>query len=177
MSFTEQEKLEEFHRLKEFLDSIEVAAEVIPKSENVEDVTLLVCLPDGSEIPEDHELTYEDLHMAAGYLLDLDDAEERLAKYMMFYSQISADMSSMTMAEVVLLLNEMNRTVRVGHYFLGQSEKNEPMMVHYRATVMCPGDESFDEGVVADTLLEMGVGYEAARQMIIQANEECKNRG
>lgn len=177
MAFTNQEKIEEFTRLRDFLESVEVASEVIPKGEMAEDTTLLVCLPGTDELAEDEEPTAEKLHVAAGYLLDLGESEKRLAKYMLFYTQIPADTSHMKVEEVLLMLNELNRTVRVGHYFLGKTEENQPLMVQYRATVTGVDGEPFDEGIVADTILEMGVGYEVAREALNQANEECKNRG
>lgn len=177
MAFSEQEKIEEFQRLRDFLDSVEIAAEVVPKSSLSEEPTLLVCLPGGEEIAEEEEPTVEKLHVAAGYLLDFDETEQRLAKYLLFYTQIAVDLSAMKVEEVLLLLNELNRTVRVGHYFLGSPEKNGPQIVQYRATVTGVDGEPFDEGIVADTILEMGVGYETAKDALLMANEECKNRG
>ena len=59
----------------------------------------------------ERELTEEDLHLAAGYLLNLDD------------------------------------------------------MLQYRVTVAGAEGEPLDEGIVADVLLEMGVGYDAALQV------------
>lgn len=164
MAFTEQEKLEEFTRLRDFLESVEVAAEVLPKGELSEETTLLVCLPGTEELKEDEEVTAESLHVAAGYFLDLSDSEERLAKYLLFYTQIPADISSMEMIEVLSLLNELNCKVRIGHYFLGKAVESDDLKVHYRATVTGVEQQPFDEGIVADTILEMGVGYEVAME-------------
>ncbi len=177
MSFTDKEKIEEFTRLRDVLDSIEIASEVLPKGELSEETTLLVCLPSAEKLPEEDEVKPEDLHMAAGYLIDLDDAEQKLAKYLLFYSQIPVDLSAMKVESVLLMINELNRKVRVGHYFLSQLEENGPYMVQYRATVSGMCDLPFDEGVVADTILEMGIAYDVAREAFTMANEECKNRG
>lgn len=176
MAYTDQEKMEEFTRLRDFLESVEVAAEVIPKGELSEETTLLVCLPGTEPWEEEEEPTVENLHVAAGYFLDLDDSEERLAKYLLFYTQIPADLSAMEVSEVLALINELNSTARVGHYFLGKAEENQPLQVHYRATVTGVDQQPFDEGIVADTILEMGVGYEVAKEAFGIANEECKSR-
>jgi len=118
----------------------------------------------------------EKMHVASAYLLDLDDTEMRLAKYLLLYAQIQVDISEMNTAEVLLLLNELNRTIRVGHYFLSKVEDVAVPMVQYRATVMAPEGEHFDGAIVADTILEMGVGYDIVKEALMQANEECKRR-
>lgn len=177
MGYTEQEKVEEFKNIRDFLDSVEIAAEVLEKGMGVETATLLISLPSKEELPEDEELTEDQLHIATGYLLDLDDSEDKVAKYLLFYSQIRVDLSAMKTEEVLVMLNELNRKVRVGHYFIGRLEENGPLTVQYRATVTGPADAPFDEGVVADTILEMGVGYDVAKGALMMANEDCKNRG
>lgn len=177
MAFSDQEKIEELQRLRDFLDSVEIAAEVIPKGKLGDEILMLVALPTHDEDPEAEEISPEQIHAASVMMMDLDDNEKRLAKYLMFYTQIEADLSNMTIAEVILLLNDLNRTVRIGHYFLAEKEEGGPQVVHYRATVAGVEDEPFDEGIVADAILEMGIGYDYAKEVIRQANEKLKNRG
>ena len=45
----------------------------------------------------------------------------------------------------------------------------EPL-VQYRATVTGVSGEPFDAGVVADTILEMGMGYDLMKEMLLK---EC----
>ena len=94
MSYTDQEKMQEFERLKDFLESLDMAAEILPKGNVLDDIILLVSLPSIEEYPDDREATEADLHLAAGYLMDLDDTDQRLCKYLLFYSQIIVDLSS-----------------------------------------------------------------------------------
>ena len=110
--------------------------------------------------------------MAAGYMLDMDDTEQRLSKYLIFYTQIDVDISDMEKTEILLMVNELNRTARVGHYFYGRVEDRGTDMVQYRATVAGPADLPFDEGVVADTVIEMGAGYDIARDAFAKANRD-----
>lgn len=176
MKFGEQEKLEELEYLRDFLNEVEIASEVLPKSEIADEDILLVCLPSVEDAMEGDDVNPEKMHVVSGYLLDLASGENRLAKYLLLYTVINADISAMTAAEVVLLLNELNRTVRVGHYFLGAVEGGDVPMVQYRATVAGAEGEHFDGGVVADTIVEMGIGYDIVQKSLLQANEECKKR-
>ena len=174
MGFDEQQKLEELEYLRDFLNDIEIASEVIPRNQMLEESTLLVCLPSVEEVMEGAEVVPEKMHVATAYVLDLDEAEKRLAKYLLFYTQIKADISAMNATEVILLLNDLNRTVRVGNYFYGDVDGEELPMVQYRATITGVEGEYFDGGLVADIILEMGVAYDMAKNALQQANEKCK---
>lgn len=162
MSYTDQEKMQEFERLKDFLESLDMAAEILPKGNVLDDIILLVSLPSIEEYPDDREATEADLHLAAGYLMDLDDTDQRLCKYLLFYSQIIVDLSSFERTEILENINQLNRNVRMGHYFYGSADGKEEEMLQYRVMVSGAEDQPLDEGVVADALLEMGVGYDIA---------------
>ncbi len=162
MSYTDQEKMQEFERLKDFLESLDMAAEILPKGNVLDDIILLVSLPSIEEYPDDREATEADLHLVAGYLMDLDDTDQRLCKYLLFYSQIIVDLSSFERTEILENINQLNRNVRMGHYFYGPADGKEEEMLQYRVMVSGAEDQPLDEGVVADALLEMGVGYDIA---------------
>lgn len=162
MSYTDQEKMQEFERLKDFLESLDLAAEILPKGNVLDDIILLVSLPSIEEYPSDRETTEADLHLAAGYLMDLDDTDQRLCKYLLFYSQIIVDLSGFERTEILENINQLNRNVRMGHYFYGPADGKEEEMLQYRVMVSGAEDQPLDEGVVADALLEMGVGYDIA---------------
>ena len=162
MSYTDQEKMQEFERLKDFLEGLDLAAEILPKGNVLDDIILLVFLSSMQEYPDDREATEADLHLAAGYLMDLDDTDQRLCKYLLFYSQIIVDLSSFERTEILENINQLNRNVRMGHYFYGPADGKEEEMLQYRVMVSGAEDRPLDEGVVADALLEMGVGYDIA---------------
>ena len=162
MSYTDQEKMQEFERLKDFLESLDLVAEILPKGNVLDDIILLVSLPSIEEYPSDREATEADLHLAAGYLMDLDDTDQRLCKYLLFYSQIIVDLSGFERTEILENINQLNRNVRMGHYFYGPADGKEEEMLQYRVMVSGAEDQPLDEGVVADALLEMGVGYDIA---------------
>ncbi len=162
MSYTDQEKMQEFERLKGFLENLDLAVEILPKGKVLDDIILLVSLPSIEKFPEDREVTEADLHLAAGYLMDLDDTDKRLCKYLLFYSQIIVDLSGFSRLEILETVNELNRNVRVGHYFYGPAEGKGEDMLQYRVMVTGTDDGPMDEGVVADALLEMGAGYDIA---------------
>ena len=58
---TQEKKREEFQKLKDFLDEVEIVAEIAEKGKLFEDTVLLVSLPTAEELPEDRELTEEEL--------------------------------------------------------------------------------------------------------------------
>ena len=170
---TQEKKRTEFERIREFLAQAEIAAEVADKGKLFDDTVLLVSLPTAEEFPEDHELTEEELHLAVGYL---DREEERLSRYLMFYSQIEVDLAELTKAEILSMLNELNRRVRLGCFFLGPVDGQETEGVQYRIMVSGVPEEPFDEGLVADAILEMGTGYDTALGALRKANDEMKSR-
>ena len=133
MSYTDQEKMQEFERLKDFLESLDLAAEILPKGNVLDDIILLVSLPSIEEYPSDREATEADLHLAAGYLMDLDDTDQRLCKYLLFYSQIIVDLSGFERTEILENINQLNRNVRMGHYFYGPADGKEEEMLKHQA--------------------------------------------
>ena len=163
MSYTDQEKMQEFERLKDFLESLDLAAEILPKGNVLDDIILLVSLPSIRRIfPSDREATEADLHLAAGYLMDLDDTDQRLCKYLLFYSQIIVDLAALTSRDS-------------GEHQSAESERSYGTLFLWtgrwkrRGNAAVPGhgspgqeDQPLDEGTVADALLEMGVGYDIA---------------
>ncbi|MBR5509817.1 MAG: hypothetical protein IKV59_07170 [Lachnospiraceae bacterium] len=171
MGYSDQEKLQEFEHLKAEFDDMNLICEVLPKGHLFDDITLLVCLPSTSWQEEDtgEELTEEDVHMASGVLLDMDDSDNRLAKYLVFYTQIRMDMTGLDELTVLRIVNALNRTSRVGHYFYSVVEGQDGALVQYRATVTGEDGVPLDAGVVADTIIEMGVGYELMKQALSEA--------
>ena len=180
MGFSEEKITEELNYIRDFLEEFEIAAEVLPKSKLIEQTSLLICLPsveDEEDDEEEGEIDYSKLHIAYAYLLDFADTEKRLAKYLLLYTHVRVDASAMSTEEMLALLNDLNAVVRVGHFFYGEVEGEEHPVVQYRALVTGAVDQPFDEGIVADAILEMGVGYDTAKEMIRRANEECKKDG
>lgn len=177
MAFSEQEKLEEFSNLCEFLNDIKIAAEIVPKGIFVPETTMVVSLPSSEDYDEDEEITFEQVHLASCYLVDLDDTEDRVAKYLFCIAQIPVDLSSMNVPEILLMLNELNTKSRIGYYFLTETDDKQLKQVNYRVTIPGVAGEFFDEGVVADVLFEMGTSYEIAKEALVMANEKCKKRG
>lgn len=82
-------KIRDLEQLKKELEELDLAAEVLTPGTLAEDATLLVCLPSVDEVPDDlDDIESEDLHLASGMLVELDDTGKSLARYLIFYSQI-----------------------------------------------------------------------------------------
>lgn len=175
MRLSEEEKQQELGNLEEFLNSVKIAAQLVPKGGMLDDVSLLVCLPSVEEIPEDLEdATAENMHFMSACLMELDDSQEKISKYLGCYTQIRADMSGIPELEVLKLVNRMNRTVRVGHYFYDEPEGAGEKLVQYRASVMGAAEQPLDEGVVAEAILEMGIGYDMMKDALEDLAKEYR---
>lgn len=174
MGFSEEKIEEELNYIRDFLEDFEIAAEVLPKGKLIDQTTLMICLPsvEDEEDEEEEEIDYRKLHIAYAYMLDLAEEEERLAKYLLIYTHVRVDSTDLSEEEMLSLLNDLNAVVRIGHFFYGEVEGEEQPVVQYRMMVAGAVDQPFDEGIVADAILEMGVGYDMAKEMIRRANEE-----
>lgn len=166
MAYRDEEKRTELERIAAFLGSVEIPAQVLAKGPYVPESSLLICLPSAEEFAE--ELTEENaqelLHMATGNLVDVGEAGSPIAKYLSLYSQIRADLAGLEELDILRLINEMNRAIPVGHFFYG--EENGQMMIQYRAAIMGDAAEPFEEGIVANAILEMGIGYDRMKEAV-----------
>ena len=114
-------KIRDLEQLKKELEELDLAAEVLTPGRLAEDATLLVCLPSVDEVPDDlDDIESEDLHLASGMLVDLDDTGKSFARYLIFYSQIRVKLENPDEQRILKMVNFMNRTSRVGHYFYGR---------------------------------------------------------
>jgi hypothetical protein len=167
MAFSEKEIREELQRIADFLDSVDVAAKVLLKGAQVPETSLLVSLPTAFAFPEEEsQAEIEDLHLASMNLVDLSDSEEKISKYLSIYAPVYADHGEKSECEILRLVNEMNQSVRIGHFFYAEMEDGEGSMVQYRAELMGPADEPLDEAVVAEVVLEMGIGYDRMKEAL-----------
>ena len=64
----------------------------------------------------------------------------------------------------------------MGFYYLGPVDGQETEGIQYRIMVSGMPEEPFDEGLVADAILEMGTGYDIALGALRKANDEMKSR-
>ena len=146
MSYTDQEKMQEFERLKDFLESLDMAAEILPKGNVLDDIILLVSLPSIEEYPDDREATEADLHLAAGYLMDLDDTDQRLCKYLLFYSQIIVDLSSFERTEILENIDQkqcqiLSCTDLLHGIFSAASRRSGQTQDHRVTCLLCQGKD------------------------------------
>ena len=166
MAYSDQEKREELVYLADFLNSVEIAAKVLEKGPYSEEISLLISLPTA----EDQEnLTAENaadkLHLAVGHLLPLEEEEARIIKYLSLYTQIRVGTGDLSELEILKLVNEMTCRVRVGSFYYGPGDAGESM-IQYRAMVMGLAEEHLDGGVAAETILEMGIGYDQMKMLL-----------
>lgn len=161
----------EFEDLKDFLNSVGIITETVPRGGGFDAETMLVCLPSVHGLPDMTEDMEEgSLHLASACFLLPDEGEKEpaITKYLSFYSQIHASLNGMDETDILRLINRMNRTVRIGHYFYGEVSGEENRMIQYRAMVSGDAQEPLDGGLVADAVFEMGVAYDLMLEAVEQ---------
>lgn len=174
MAYTEEAKKEELERLAEFLNSVDIPAEVLDKGPYAAEISLLISLP---TVEDQEDLTEENaaekLHLATANLVDLEEPET--VKYLSLYTQVRTDTGRLSEQRILQLINEINQMVRVGHFYCSRMETGE-QMIQYRASVMGAPGVPLDEGVTASVVLEMGIGYDHMKAAVKERSEAAGGR-
>ena len=166
---TEKDRLDEFENLKELLDELEVAAEIIPAGPVVEQSCLMIALPTNIE---DWEQEYKtDLHMAAAYLIQIGDDEEQLTKYMMIYMPVQVDLTGVDELAVLKLINEANKEISFGTCFYAEEQNSKRMLLQVKCLIGGAVDEYLDEGVVCEVIYDLGVIYDMLKERLLKLKE------
>lgn len=173
---SEKEKDRELQEICDFLIELDFDASVLPKGPWADQDCLIVELPteEGPVWEEEDEEPPEDLPIAAGYLAQLDpDSEDQLTKYLMLYFVMPKDLKQLDEGMILRTLNDRNRCLRMGSFFYGEIQgKNGPEMhIHYRLAIGASTDGGFDEGVVGEAIIEMGMYYDMMLDSLKQWEE------
>lgn len=166
---TERDRVEEFENLKEVLDELEVAAEIIPSGEGLEQSCLLICLPTGTEDWEEEYKT--DLHIASAYLIQLDEDESQLTKYLMLYMPIQVDLKGADDLAILRLVNEVNQEISFGTCFYGKEPTTDRMLLQIKWLIGGAVDSFLDEGVICETIFELGGIYDRLKERLLELSE------
>lgn len=167
----EQEKEKELIQIRDFLDEMEIAAEVMPKNGLVESACLLIGLPTDEELEmEEEDLLPEDAHLAACYLVQLSDAQDQNTKYLMLYFMVPQELSGADELAVLRIINDMNQTVSMGGFVFGETQgmKGPEKHVQYKVTVGAGTDGFWDEGVLVEMIIEAGMYYDMMKERLAE---------
>ena len=166
---TEQDRIEEFQNIKDVLDKLDIAAEILKPREGQPQSCLMVSLP--TDI-EDWEKEYEtDMHMAVCNLIQLDTEEAQQTKYLMIYSAVMVDMSGVDELGIYRFLNEANRNLKVGTCFFGEDLNDGRKLVQLKWMIGGYVDEYLDAGVVGEAILELGNTYDTLKEQLLKQVE------
>ncbi len=158
-----EQRNQELAEIKEFLNELDFAAAILPSGPWAEQDSLLVHLPTEEEVNLESEDLPENAYVAVGNLLQLDEEDDRqLTKYLLFYFMIPEAIDQEKEFDALKIVNEMNTIARMGSFFLGESQGPTGMNNHiqYRLTIGTSTDGTFDEGVVGEAIIEMGMYYD-----------------
>ena len=172
---SEQHKKEELKHMKEFLEEIEVAAEVLESGNLVEETCLMICLPTWKEDWKEEMEDQEDLHFASGYLMQLGEEDEQLTKYLALYMPIQVDLTGISREKVLEFVNTVNLSLPLGTCFYAENPSDGRMMIHVKYMIGGYVEEFLDEGVVCETVLEMGYAYDTLKEQLLELVKNDKD--
>ena len=166
---SKEQKDQELEDIRNFLDELEFETVILPKGPWADQDGLLVELPTDEEVDWDGDDLPENARIAAAYLMQLDEeSEDQLTKYLMFYFMIQTPLDHVDELKVLRLVNDMNHQIRMGSFFYGESQgvNGSGMHIQYRLAIGASTDDWFDEGLVGEAIIEMGLYYDIMEQEI-----------
>ena len=173
---TEHDRKKEFEHIKEFLDALDVAADIAETGADQGQTCLLISLP--TEIENWKEEYQTDLHLATGYLFQLSDDEDQLTKYLMLYMPVKVDLRDVDELELLRLVNELNRKMRIGTCFYGTEENTGRVLLQVKWLIGGRVDVFLDEGVVCEAVFELGALYDQLKEQLagLEGNRHERDR-
>lgn len=167
-----EDKRKELEVICDFLNNLEFPAAILPEGPWAEESSLLVELPIEEEVDWNGEEFPEDAPIAAAHILQLSEEEKQLTKYLVFYFMLPEGIGEDKEAEALKLVNTMNQQIRMGSFFYGESQGKNGLENHiqYRLSIGVSTDEMWDEGVVGEALIEMGLYYDLMQEEISKRN-------
>lgn len=172
---TEQHRIDEFKHIKEFLEEIEVAAEVLEQGNMVQETCLMICLPTWNEDWKEEMEEEADLHFASGYLMQLGEEDEQLTKYLVLYMPIQVDLTGISREKALEFVNTVNLSLPLGTCFYAENPSDGRMMIHVKYMIGGYMEEYLDEGVVCETVLEMGYAYDTLKEELLELVKDDGN--
>ncbi|MGN0330596.1 MAG: hypothetical protein ACI4D5_05075 [Kineothrix sp.] len=170
---TEEDRLREYENIKEILDELDVAAEILRIGDESEMSCMMISLP--TEVEDWREEYKTDLHMATAHLIQLSEDQEQLTKYLMVYVPVQVDLRETDELEVLRLINRINNTLAVGTCFYGKEPTSERMLLQIKWMIGGRVDENLDEGVVCEAIYELGATYDRLKAQLLElAGESAK---
>lgn len=137
----ENEILNEFLQLAEFLNDIDWITEIHEKSEELPMTLLTASLPMSDDDPMDFVCSF----------IPLEDVE--FSKLMQIFTRIPIDISAISISDTMKIINAFNTLCALGG-FLYDTKLSVPC-ISMKYTVIGSEEEPFDEGIIAESLLMM----------------------
>ena len=157
---TKEEKNQEIEALRTCLDELQFASAILPEGPWADQKGLLVELPGDEDAEWKAGEIPEDARIAAAYIMQLDEEEDQLTKYLLFCVVFPFTIGVEDEVKCLKLVNEMNSQIRMGSFYLEEDAAKEGYQVQYRLAVGAVADEPFDEGLVGEAILEMSLYYD-----------------
>ena len=157
---TTEQKNQEIEALRICLDELQFASAILPEGPWADQKGLLIALPGEDDVEWTGTDIPEDARIAAAYIMQLDEEEDQLTKYLLFCVVFPFTIGVEDEVKCLKLVNEMNSQIRMGSFYLEEDAAKEEYQVQYRLAVGAVVDEPFDEGLVGEAILEMSLYYD-----------------
>lgn len=172
-NITDKDRIKEYENMKDMLDSLEIACEILPKNALVEQSSLLISLPTSCE---DWETEFEtDMHVATGQLIQLSDDEQQLTKYLMLYVPIQVDVKGLDELVLLRLMNEVNSEIPIGTCFCAEEPGTGRLLLQIKWLIGGFVGEYIEEAVLCEALFEIGSVYDEVKEKLVELVEQAQD--
>lgn len=137
------EEMEEFLRLKEFVNGLDLHGEIIQPSTQYPITTLAIMVPDDNK-----KITQQ---LYCNFIpLPPDNAE--FTKLLHIYSEIELPKLEASELSLLRTINLVNEMTSVGSFLYKQGTENSKAKIQYRYTLAASLDEPLDEGTFCEVM-------------------------
>ena len=163
---TERKKIEEYKKIVDYLNELEIPSKVAKEGEILEEACMVFYLPDFTDNSQSASIYPENTsssRFATGVITQMDErSEEQLTKYLNI--SVVENITNNIFEEDVLLkiLNRLNQAVRVGNFFYEEDKSVFPKkkLVKYRYQIPASTMKDFDIAVICESIVEVGLGFD-----------------
>lgn len=158
--------------IKDFLNDIDITTEIIDTQDENDPPLLLAFMETSDESVWAGEELPDDPHAASIQVIQFakeNDADEDVfTKYLLLYFEVIVSLEGVDEISVLKLINDVNSSIPIGHFFYSQESGDSSPAVHFKATIGADTDEEFDEGVIGETIITMGIIYDDMKEKLLE---------
>lgn len=170
---TEQDRQNEFTSICSLLDKLEIAAQILPKNEMIDQACMMISLPTNCS-DWSAETETGDLHLTTGYLVQIGEEENQQTKYLMLYMPVQVDVSNVDELTLLRYVNDLGKKFPFGSFFTQKDERTDRLLVQAKYMLGGYVGEELDGGVVGEVIYELGAAYDMIKADLLAMTGQDK---